>query len=327
MAESEDEICDDFYESLTQESLVETPQKKRDFAEIGEDDVSNKPTSSKKQKAEKSGGKSVAKSKKWTDEEIDKLLEMLEDRVFLWDVSSKEYHLRDKRAKVCKEMEEKLGVSAAETKSKIVGLRAQLGREMVKVMARKSGTALSEVYESNWIYWDRLQFLTNVMEARKSKDNLADQGDKHGNSPGSVETSVTADANSISMPSQGQNSNKIPNYYSRKSKKNDLEIKRQELLSTCIIVLKEPAPSQQAAPIQCSFFLYVAEKISQFDRMTRMVVEERISDVLFELEMKENSFQPFGQYHLQPAPAEPTDLVGNMSSPYINHMLQITNYR
>ena len=172
MAESKDEICADFYESLTQESLVEMAQKKHDFAEIGEDDVSNKPTSSKKQKAEKSGGKSVAKSKKWTDKEIDKLLEMLEDRVCLWDVSSKEYHLRDKRAKAYKEMEEKLGVKAAEIKSKIVGLRAQLGREMVKVRARKSGMALSEVYESNWIYWDRLQFLTKVMEACKSKDKL-----------------------------------------------------------------------------------------------------------------------------------------------------------
>ena len=72
-------------------------------------------------------------------------------------------------------MEKKLGVSAAEIKSKIVGLRVQLGREMVKGRARKSGTALSEVYESNWIYWDRLQFLTKVMEARKSKDNLVDQ--------------------------------------------------------------------------------------------------------------------------------------------------------
>ena len=66
---------------------------------------------------------------------------------------------------------------------------------------------------------------------------------------------------------------------------------------------------------------------AQFDRMTRMVAEKRISDVLFELEMKENSFQPFGQYQLQPAPAEPTDPVGSISSPYINHMLQNTNYR
>ena len=48
----------------------------------------------------------MAKSKKLTDKEIDKLLQMLEDRVCLWDVLSKEYHLRDKRAKAYKEMEE-----------------------------------------------------------------------------------------------------------------------------------------------------------------------------------------------------------------------------
>ena len=258
---------------------------------------------------------------------------MLEGRVCLWDVSSKEYHLRDKRAKAYKEMEETLGVSTAEIKSKIVGLRAQLGREMVKVRARKSGMALSEVYESNWIYWDRLQFLTPVMEARKSKDNLVDQGDKHGNTPGSVQqATVTADANgtssnpSISVPSQGQNSNKTPNYYSRKSKKNELEIKRQELLSTCINVLKEPASSQQTAPIQCPFSLYVAEKLSQFDRVTRMVAEKRISDILFELEMKENTLQPFGQYQF-PSATELTDQAGNMSLPHINQMLQNASYR
>ena len=327
MADSEDECA-----QCAVETMVETPQKKREYAEIVEEDVSIKPTSSKKQKAEKLGGKSTAKSKKWTDKEIDKLLEMLESRVCLWDVSSKEYHLRDKTAKAYKEMEEALEVSAAEIKSKIVGLRAQLGREMVKVRARKSGMALSEVYESNWIYWDRLQFLTPVMEARKSKDNLIDQGGKHGNTPGSPEASVIVDENgtsdnpSISVPSQGQNSNKTPNFYSRKSKKNELEIKRQELLSICINVLKEPAPSQQTASIQCPFSLYVAEKLSQFDRVTRMVAEKRITDILFELEMKENTLQPFGQYQFQPA-TELTDPVGNMSLPHMNQMLQNASYR
>ena len=51
MADSEDECAyagDGFYESLTQESTVETPQKKRDYAEFVEEDVSIKPTSSKK---------------------------------------------------------------------------------------------------------------------------------------------------------------------------------------------------------------------------------------------------------------------------------------
>ena len=83
MADSEDECA-----QCAAETMVETPQKKREYAEIVEEDVSIKSTSSKKQKAEKLGGKSTAKSKKWTDKEIDKLLEMLESRVCLWDVSS-----------------------------------------------------------------------------------------------------------------------------------------------------------------------------------------------------------------------------------------------
>ena len=77
MADSEDECA-----QCAVETMVETPQKKREYAEIVEEDVSIKPTSSKKQKAEKLGGKSTAKSKKWTDKEIDKLLEMLESRAF-----------------------------------------------------------------------------------------------------------------------------------------------------------------------------------------------------------------------------------------------------
>ena len=82
-------------------------------------------------------------------------------------------------------------------------------------------------------------------------------------------------------------------------------------MSICINVLKEPAPSQQTASIQCPFSLYVAEKLSQFDRVTRMVAEKRITDILFELEMKENTLQPFGQYQFQPA-TELTDPVGNV---------------
>ena len=59
MADSEDEFTcagHGFYESLTQESMVETPQKKRDYAKLVEEDVSIKPTSSKKRNAEQIGG-------------------------------------------------------------------------------------------------------------------------------------------------------------------------------------------------------------------------------------------------------------------------------
>lgn len=175
MAESENESSD-FDGSLTQESPENTPKKKRKSVEISDEDVGKKQSSSKKQKKEKTGGKSaetaIKTPKKWTEKEIDLLLDSYEERACLWDVSSKEYHLKDKREKAYEEIKEKLEASSAEIKAKICGLRAQLGREMVKVRARKSGMALSEVYESNWVYWDRLQFLTPYIGARKSKTTI-----------------------------------------------------------------------------------------------------------------------------------------------------------
>ena len=52
-------------------------------------------------------------------------------------------------------------------KTKIVCLRSQLGGELAKTNNKKSGQALSDNYKSNWIYWDSLQFLVPVMQARK----------------------------------------------------------------------------------------------------------------------------------------------------------------
>lgn len=97
-------------------------------------------------------------------------------------------------------------------------------------------------------------------------------------------------------------------------------------MSTCIKVLKEPAPEAEPA-VRAShspFSLYVAEKLSPFDRKTRMIAEKRISDVIFEFEMKENSVQPFGQYQLQEL--QPTDTSG-ISSSYMNFLQSTQQYR
>ena len=51
-------------------------------------------------------------------------------------------------------------------------MRAQLGRELAKTRATKSGQGLSDSYKSTWIFWESLQFLTTVLNAGKSKDNL-----------------------------------------------------------------------------------------------------------------------------------------------------------
>ena len=57
-------------------------------------------------------------------------------------------------------------------KTKITSLRTQIGREINKVRKKKSGQAATDNYESNWVFWEKLQFLIPVMQAGKSRDNL-----------------------------------------------------------------------------------------------------------------------------------------------------------
>lgn len=57
------------------------------------EEVSNKPTSSKKQNP-KNCGINLQRKVYW-QAEMNKLLEMLEDQVCLWNVSLKVYHLKD----------------------------------------------------------------------------------------------------------------------------------------------------------------------------------------------------------------------------------------
>jgi hypothetical protein len=63
------------------------------------------------------------------------------------------------------------------------------------------------------------------------------------------------------------------------------EEKKRELISTCIDVLKEFSSSNQIN--QCSFTLYVAEKVKKFEPRTRTIAEKRISDITFELKMND----------------------------------------
>ena len=88
-----------------------------------------------KRKAVSTSGKDKCKTRKWSEDEVDELIDMLEERVCLWDVFSKEYHNRNKREKAFEEMEEQLQISTGEIKTKIAGLRAQLGRELAKTKA------------------------------------------------------------------------------------------------------------------------------------------------------------------------------------------------
>ena len=65
----------------------------------------------------------------------------------------------------------------------------------------------------------------------------------------------------------------------------DFESKdRNELLSTCVKILKEPLLEPQAKQ-QCPFSLYITEKLSGFYKRLRMISEKHINDIIFEIDM------------------------------------------
>ena len=59
-------------------------------------------------------------TKRWSDHEVEQLIDLLEEISCLWDVSNKDYYLRKKRERVYKQIEEKLGTERAVIEAKIM---------------------------------------------------------------------------------------------------------------------------------------------------------------------------------------------------------------
>ena len=70
------------------------------------------------------------RTRRWTDEETDILIDMFEESACLWDIFSKDYHMKDKRDKAYEKIQEELDIPITEIKNKIIGLRSQLSREV-----------------------------------------------------------------------------------------------------------------------------------------------------------------------------------------------------
>ena len=188
----------------------------------------------------------------------------------------KDYHNKDKREKSLTEISRELAIPFADITMKLLTLRSLLGRERAKISKTKSGQSLDDLYKPTWIYWDRLQFLQAVMQLGKSKDNLQGQEDKEQISS----TEASTHSEDFSTPVSWPNSGSI----TPKATKKSLDIKKQELLTTCINVLKQPEPKPKKT--RSYFSLYITEKPSKVNARDRLLAEKRISDVIFDMEIK-----------------------------------------
>lgn len=133
------------------------------FHSLGEDSTSD--LSANRKRKSKAAVENVrsGKSRRWCDAEVDRLIELLEERPCLWDVFCKEYHVREKRERAYEEIENELEIDLNDIKTKIVGLRSQLGRELSKTNNKKSEQKQLNI-SLQWI--DRAPFFVQTNMAR-----------------------------------------------------------------------------------------------------------------------------------------------------------------
>ena len=252
------------FESHVKEKDTERKAKEEKKAKEKEGNTARKDSAkkTKEEKKEKSKG-----GKNWTDNEITLLIDMLEEKPCLWDVFDKQYTKRDVKEIAYTEIANSLNTNIESIKTKINGLRAQLGREVAKVNKTKSGQSTDELYTSSWIHYDRLSFLLPVIKSSKSKDTL-----KRKNEEENEEVEETR----FSTPGL---------------KKKTIAERKLDLLSKCTEAITKPAEPRPDSK-HSTFALYIDERLSKLGMRERRIAEKRISDVLFEVEMQSEREEP-----------------------------------
>ena len=103
---------------------------------------------------------------------------MYEENPCLWDIFDNSYQKRDVKERALAAIANELDVQITDIKSKWNAIRGQFGRELNKVKSSKSGQSTDDLYVSQWMFWDKLQFLQSVMKTTKSRDTLSIGNDR-----------------------------------------------------------------------------------------------------------------------------------------------------
>ena len=88
----------------------------------------------------------------------------------LWDIFHKDYSKCDVKEIAYTNMATAFETNVSSIKTKINGLRAQLGREKTKQSETKSGQSVDELYESSWVHYNHLAFFLSVIGSCKNKE-------------------------------------------------------------------------------------------------------------------------------------------------------------
>ena len=116
----------------------------------------------------------------WSDEHVDLLIELWNDREILYDVVHPDYHKKDKKEKIIEEIKTILSDKAIYVEvngitAKFTSLKSYFCQERGKIAASKtSGSGTNDVYISRWKFFSSLDFFGDSMTPRNVYSSLSD---------------------------------------------------------------------------------------------------------------------------------------------------------
>lgn len=111
--------------------------------------------------------------RKWTEEEIERLISAVEERRLLWDVGAAEYKLP--KIDAWQEVADAVGnITMDDAKAKWSNLRITFKTNLNKYRSKKSGQGTDELVTIHWRYFDSLMFLeaNDVQQSSESTSSL-----------------------------------------------------------------------------------------------------------------------------------------------------------
>lgn len=112
----------------------------------------------------------MSTEKDWNQDQILKLIDLVQQSENVWNPSHKLYRNRIRRTDSINKISNILGVSQLEVGKKWKTIQSQFRREQHKVKSKKSGAGTDDNYTSSWYLFKPLSFLSDRNKPKNTRD-------------------------------------------------------------------------------------------------------------------------------------------------------------
>lgn len=117
----------------------------------------------------------MSNEKEWTQDEILKLINLIQQNENIWNPAHSQYKNRIRRTDSINKIASILGISQQEVDRKWKTIQSQFRREQNKVKNKKSGAGTDENYISAWRFYKPLSFLSDRNKPKTTRDTYEAQ--------------------------------------------------------------------------------------------------------------------------------------------------------